>query len=264
MSESFILADAHGSAPCGNGGIRLKGNTSGASRATRSAAALGVLALAALGGPVHATTWTTVYSNDFEGSAGPEWSATSVAQTPEGCTRCTRFLGELATETVCLTAEGLPAHALLRLSFDLFILKSWDGNGEEAVGSGPDLFSLSALPAGGECGPNLCSHLDLGVDDPVCQTLLPRTSFSNHQTQSYPSPWLPHGLPGHADNPPRTGSVESDTLGFSYWGIGNSIYRFTFTFPHASPDARLVFAGMQNQAAGDESWGLDNVVLEAA
>src|SRR2546427_5404288 len=43
-------------------------------------------------------------------------------------------------QTVSLTLSDLPAHAGLKVSFDLLILKSWDGN---SPAYGPDRWSLA-------------------------------------------------------------------------------------------------------------------------
>ena len=60
-----------------------------------------------------------VYSNDFEGEVGPEWSDTVTDITPIGARR---FLGKFGSESVSLTLGGLPAHGSLTISFDLFII----------------------------------------------------------------------------------------------------------------------------------------------
>lgn len=77
-----------------------------------------------------------VYTNDFEDPADPlvEWSTQATDTTPEGDRR---FLGQVASETVELTLTDLPPHTNVTVSFDLYIINSWDGN------FGPDLWEFS-------------------------------------------------------------------------------------------------------------------------
>ena len=210
-----------------------------------------------------------VYFNDFNGPLGskyPEWTATPVtftsAATPPGkgtlpppsVTNCEspnrlqRFLGEFGgprigvpgdpgynrtrvEQTISLTLRGLPPHSALKVSFDLYILKSWDGNSPRY---GPDRWSLDV--AGG----------------PV---LLATTFSNNHKVstegsdQDYPRP----------KSPPRTGASFTNTLGYAFFG--DSIYPLEFTFAHTGSDLTLNFSSslFEGKGLADESWGLDNV-----
>jgi len=65
------------------------------------------------------------YFNNFEGAVGSEWSNTSTDITP---VKARRFLGQFGNETVSLALAGLPSHEYLTVSFDLFLIRSWDGN----------------------------------------------------------------------------------------------------------------------------------------
>jgi hypothetical protein len=216
-----------------------------------------------------------VYTNDFNGPAGttyPEWSAASYSWTanPAGTVAAgaatetitnvdsanatARFLGELGgpivlkappydrdhfvrvDESIALSLDRLPPHASMTLGFDLYILKSWDG---DSPTFGPDRWSvgLAGSPA------------------------LLDTTFSNNfktatdrSVQSYPSP-------GSA---PQTGAAVN-TLGYRFW-FGDATYHLTFTFPHAAASAIVHFSSSlyegkaeQARSTRDESWGLDNV-----
>lgn len=79
-----------------------------------------------------------VYSNDFEGVVGPEWSNTSTDMTPTGDRS---FLGQFSNDTVSLTLTDLPQHTDVAVSFDLFIIRSMDGNGDCC--GGPEIFDLN-------------------------------------------------------------------------------------------------------------------------
>ena len=171
-----------------------------------------------------------VYFEDFEsGSATGEWSHQNVATSPSGGRR---FLGQLGNDTVTLTLDALPVHSSVVVTFDLYILATWDGNDTTF---GPDYWRLSE---GG--GPTLLE-----------------TTFTNQGAhQAYPD-WV-----GEGDWPGRTGAAEIVSLG--YGSEPDSVYRITRSFPHSAESLALVFEAWHLQGIGDESWGLDNVkvVLE--
>jgi hypothetical protein len=76
-------------------------------------------------------------------------------------------------------------------------------------------------------------------------------------TQAYPGSF-------GASYPGLTGAAEHNTLGYSF-GVGpaDSVYRLTATFDHASSSVTLDFSGVNLQDIADESWGLDNLRVEA-
>jgi len=206
-----------------------------------------------------------VYHEDFEaplGSSFPHWSTTGYTYVGDGrqgsgSTPITnvaaptdeRFLGEFGgprivsgppfvriMDAVLLTLDHLPPHAKVTVRFDLFILKSWDGNSPRY---GPDRFRLRVIG-----GPTL---LD--------------TSFSNnHKTategsfQDYPT----------VDSPPRTGAAAVNRLGFQFFG--DSVYHLSFTFAHAAGTLALEFSSDMYEGKGteDESWGLDNISVSVS
>ncbi len=166
-----------------------------------------------------------LYSSDFSAPAPDlvNWSDKSLSTSPGG----TKFLGEFTNDTVTLSlksnADPIHLHDQLRISFDLYILKSWDGN------SSPDRWQLI-------------------VDG---QTIVD-TTFSNvNGRQAFPQSY-PDG-----NNAPRTGAVASNTLGYSYFG--DAIYHFDLIVPHSANTATIQFKGLNLQSASDESWGLNNV-----
>ena len=174
---------------------------------------------------------TVPYFNNFESPVGPEWSNTSTAITPVGSRS---FLGQFGNQTVSLTLDSLPAHDSVTLSFDLFVINSWDGVGT----NGPDVWTLSV--AGGP-------------------TLL-NTTFSNVEEmgrlQSYPDSY-----PGVVTHPAGTGASEIDTLGYNFYG--NSVYALSFTFSHSTSSLVVNFSASGLQGLSDESWGIDNVAVRA-
>jgi hypothetical protein len=216
-----------------------------------------------------------IYSNSFNrpvGTSYPEWSSsvityTSTANPPGSGTlpapavintvspnHAQRFLGELGgppigiprdpgynhtlvDQTVSLSLRNLPAHSTLQVAFDLYILKSWDGN---SPAYGPDRFVLSV--AGGP-------------------TLLDTTFSNNPKTntdgsyQDYPA----------TNSAPWSGAFSTNTLGYSSF-FHDGIYRLQFTFAHTGSNVMLNFRSSLFEGKGtvDESWGLDNVSISTA
>jgi len=223
---------------------------------------------------------TVVYSNDFNGPVGstyPEWSAASYSWTGneagtiaagsatevigniESYNSAQRFLGELGgppilkgppydarhfvrvDESITLSLGSLPPHGTLTVAFDLYILKSWDGNNPIY---GPDYWTVAVVG-----GPTLL-----------------KTTFSNNfktgrdlSLQDYP----------FADSPPQKGASGRNQLGYDFW-FGDAVYPMTFSFAHSADSVKLVFSSSLNEGKServhstrDESWGLDNLSLRA-
>ncbi len=212
-----------------------------------------------------------VYFNDFNGAAGttyPEWTASGYANSanqagsvaagsgpqpvatvasPNGRQR---FLGEFGgpallttppydpahfvrvNETVTLRLRNLKPHTFATLTFDLYILKSWDGNNPNY---GPDRWSASA-----QGGPTL---LDTTFSNN------PKTAAYDLSLQSYPV----------ANSPQQRGAAAVNTLGYTFYG--DSIYRLAFTFAHTGDTLAVNFSSslFEGKGTDDESWGLDNV-----
>lgn len=207
-----------------------------------------------------------VYSNDFNsrpGSSFPHWSSSAIAYSnrfglglsgtrePQVVTNVespngrSKFLGEFGgprldptartrvRQAVRLALEDLAPHSRATVSFDLLILKSWDGNSPQY---GPDRWSLRV-----EGGPTL---LD--------------TSFSNNpkvatekSDQDFPQP----------GSRPGAGASSVRTLGYRFFG--DSVYHLSVAFPHTAETLVLEFAGdlFEGKGTQDESWGLDDVVV---
>ena len=152
-----------------------------------------------------------IYTNDFESSVGSGWSSTGgsllIATTPSG--RC--FLGRhssdgLNSEAVTLSLAGLPAHTQIELSFDLYLIRSWDGNSYDID----------------EWGVGLAGEADLL-----------HTTFSSSWArfnQAYPDPY-----PG-GEHPWGTGAAEVGTLGYTY---GDAVYNLSLAFPHTGPSLAI-------------------------
>jgi hypothetical protein len=222
----------------------------------RKLAVLAVSVTLAVGGAVvgapPAAAQTVVYSNDFSGSIGIEWSPNAaIVDTPSG----ERVLGSRVpfgsptpvsgTQTLTLTLTGLPAHSQMALTVDLYTLRSWDGNrtvwgGVVMPQWGPDFWDLDATG--------------------TAPDIQPRTTFSNYVEveQSYPD-----AFPG--SNPGTTGAAAAgDLLGFGTSGnseIAAVRYALSYSFVHTDGSVTFSFAGENLQFWGDEGWVLDNVVV---
>jgi len=227
-----------------------------------------IVAIAALFAPVFGGE---VYFNDFNGAPGttyPEWTSAGYTNTanqagtvaagsgpqmvrsvvsPNGKQR---FLGEFGgpailtappydprhfvrvDQTVTLTLRKLKPHTLATVTFDLYILKSWDGNNPNY---GPDRWTLSVQ--GGT-------------------TLLDTTFSNNPKTAPYDLSLQNYPI---ANSSQQTGATAVNTLRYAFYG--DSIYRLTFTFAHTSDTLALNFSSSLFEGKGttDESWGLDNV-----
>jgi hypothetical protein len=193
-----------------------------------------------------------IYSNFFESAVGPEWSSTNRDITPIGAKGFLGQFGSVSVEqSVTLTLGNIPPHTGISVSFDLFIIASWDGHG---IDVGPDIWDLTIV----------------GV------TNLLHTTFSNVQNcfdcdrcQDFP------GMYPGSDFSEKTGAVETNSLGFHFlygspcttvpMDAGDAVYHLTFSFPHTDSSLVLDFSDSLTGSilAPDESWGLDNVVIAA-
>ncbi len=124
---------------------------------------------------------------------------------------------------------------MIRVSFDLYIIRSWDGNHITSGGSpvGPDLWRFS-----------------------VSNDMLLMTTFSNwsQNYQAYPMAYPNGNLPAF------TGASEINTLGYEFAGVPmDAVYHLSFLISHQADGLELDFSALGLQSLTDESWGIDNV-----
>lgn len=171
-----------------------------------------------------------VYAQNFENGVQSlsEWSDPMIEQTPLGGRN---FLGQFGSEIVTLTLSNLPRHSTLNLAFDLFVIQSWDGNGE------------------GCCGESW--RLALDNNSSPFETTFSNTGGSGN-TQTFPE-----SVGSQARHPEHTGAVETNSLGYSFQG--DAVYRMRFSFVHTADCVRISFSGTGLEPILNESWGLDNV-----
>ena len=178
-----------------------------------------------------------VYTNDFE--------TNNLAQIDTGLIASfndTQVLGRYNKSGFSLRLNDLPRHDLVKISFDLYIHDSWDGNG--AAPDGPDLWSLEV--------------------DGVSYI---RTTFSNNDCfwclpQSYP-----FNYPNN-NQVPKTGAVIPSLASVcpSNNPKGTSMYRIVKTVRHEANTLsvrcfdELIQSNVADQLC-DESWSVDNLVI---
>ena len=173
-----------------------------------------------------------VFFDDFESSTPPVvgvWSDRTLNMTPENDRH---FLGQFSgNEAATLFWQNLSAHDSIDLSFDLFIIRDWDGDEFYVANDTPDQWQLT-------------------FDG---RTLVSRSFSNNINPQSYPV----------APSLTQTGAVETGTLGYFYPGHGRSdaVYHFEFSELHTADSVSIDFSGINVGALGEESWGIDNVMV---
>ncbi len=195
----------------------------------------------------------TVYGlNTFDVAPGAEWSNQSIANGVDGSTE--RFLGQsdggygFGPGAVTLTLNNLPAHTPLSLAFDLYIIRSWDGNGEGDYGWGPDKWELRANGV-------------TKIYTTFANYASPEHTNGPTNKQAYPDMIAPLGSGGTYS--PRSGAFASNHLGWGTGDFGDATYRFTVDVADSSSTMVFMFYGQENQERADEGWGLDNVIVTA-
>jgi hypothetical protein len=264
--------------PC-SGASRLRRESSGEGGGLlltcRFASRVASLVAIALVGVTSSGEAIVVYANDFQTSVGWEWSDPVLSSTPLPEDGSRRFLGQFGppdggfsgTSDVTLTLGDLPPHDSLTVSFDLYIMQSWDGNFPSGLPNahGPDIWEVSISG-----GPSFL-YTTFNNQPFYLETQYP------YQSQSFSG--LEDGLPdtytGDIETTPtypgQTGAVEAGTLGYTteFPDVGtqptDSVYHLSFSTPHTLSAVEFVFSSNVIGYAGDppdpERWGLDNVVV---
>lgn len=214
------------------------------------------------------TNDTYTFENfSISGASGTSWAADELTDGGFGIssppvTRAfngyTYFLGREDNTSLFLIVPN--PGSTYSLTFDLFIIGSWDGQGKQAQHGafGQDIWRLAIRCGTASAGPT--------------QILL-ETDFSNQLTvqQSYPLAASQRG-----GKKAGTGSYAQDLLGFrndpsthtpQFRSFGDTEYQMSFSGTNPCAAGQTVFftftvpdAGLQSNY--DESWGLDNVVIK--
>ena len=168
------------------------------------------------------------------------WNLSKLATSPGSSKLApTTFLGRLLNEEVSLS---IPAgKSSITVSFDLYIIGTWEGAGYQAFGG--DWWQIEVSRNGG------------------ARENVFHTSFSNQATK-------PQHFPKQVDSgtsPNGRGAYLLNALGYpkatGKFDVGDAIYRLSYTIsnPGAGPVVLYFHTTTPMQDINDESWGLDNV-----
>ncbi|MFI5385276.1 MAG: ankyrin repeat domain-containing protein [Fimbriimonadales bacterium] len=155
------------------------------------------------------------------------------------------YLGPFGQQAVTLRLIGLPKHRNVCVEVELFVIGSWDGNGD---GAGPDILDIRVSGVG---------------------TALHSTFFNNTEDERANLP-----LQSFPDAYPRgfhkgyNGASEVRSLGFVQRYPRDAVYRLRFTFTHAASGIEIVLSGLTvperdaKTLADDETWGIGGLTVK--
>ena len=163
------------------------------------------------------------------------WSEPAASATLEG----KQFHGFFGNQTVSLSLERLPRHHWVKVSFDLYIVGSWDGSSPVW---GPDLWSLSVHGAQRLLFASFCGW-----------------GYAGNDEQSYPDDYP------HAIHPAWTGVLARNVVDIKDSNPPkNGVYKVEVLFPHSDDRVVLDFAGAyQDPPVEQQAWGIGNVEVRA-
>ena len=198
---------------------------------------------AAVGDEMDMPTSKIVYENKIQGNITDAWSKKNMDWTP-GKERM--FLGRFGSEKVKLTLEDLPEHKFIRVTFDLILVRSWDGSSPTW---GPDFWNLSVD----------------GGQQLIHTTFTNCGFFKVNNQQAFPDDYEADPPQDWRDHAGFTGAREKQTLGYIDFGdeSTDSVYRMRLVFPHSADTLKLCFAGDYKDRWDDQSWALDEITVEA-
>jgi CSLREA domain-containing protein/uncharacterized repeat protein (TIGR01451 family) len=179
-----------------------------------------------------------LYDQDTDTNLADHW--TNAATSTPTCGDPMPFLGEFNNETENLHLSQMPAHSVVTVSFDLYLLRSWDGNMDKNGSGaliGPDVFDLRQTES---------------------QNPLLHATFSNWDKLFYRQSF-PNSFPG-GDYPARTGASKNNSMCYTYGSEPqDSTYHLSYSFVHTGSSLSLDFSALGLQVIADESWGLNHV-----
>jgi hypothetical protein len=174
------------------------------------------------------------------------WNLNTLTSSPGSAKMAsTGFLGRLLNEEVSLNIpSGMTS---VTVSFDLYIIGTWDGAGQQ--GYGGDWWQIEVSRDGGATRQNVF-----------------HTSFSNQATkpQHFPKQVTDGTSPSDKD------AFATNLLGYpkasGKFDVGDAIYKLKYTIsnPGGGPLVLYFHTTTPLQDLNDESWGLDNVVVSGS
>lgn len=197
------------------------------------------------------------YENKFDGNefGTATWSNDHLTTSPEQPGYVTEtFLGEYGNEQLNFgfTAPNLTAvdeaHNFVKITFDLYILRSWDGTNPNLPG--PDYWRMDLLGVNGQNQISLLDYTFSNWNDnpPIIE--------GSNQSYPFPASW---GLV----TPARTDAKAINSMYYTYSNmVRTSTYQISYYMPRSIDPVNIGFSGAGLQALRDESWGIDNMSVE--
>ena len=192
--------------------------------------------------PPPAPTGTTDNFESGIASLNNSWSLSTLATSPGSSKMAsTHYLGRLLNDEVALSIPQ--GKTSVTVSFDLYIIGTWDGAGQQ--GFGGDYWQIEVSRNGAP------------------RENVFHTSFSNQATK-------PQHFPKQitdGTSPNGKGAFAINQLGYpkasGKFDVGDAIYRLSYTIsnPGAGPLVLYFHTTTPLQDLNDESWGLDNVTV---
>ena len=145
------------------------------------------------------------------------------------------YHGPFGNQPVSLTLDRLPPHRWIKVTFDLYIIGSWDGSSPVW---GPDLWSLSVRGAQRLMSATFCGW-----------------GYSGNNEQSYPDDYP------HAIYPAWTGVAARNVVDIQdSQPPKNGTYKIEVLFPHTEDQVVLDFAGAYvDPPVEQQEWGIGNL-----
>jgi hypothetical protein len=178
-------------------------------------------------------------------SVGSPYNLSSLAVSPGSSKMpATTFLGRLLNEELAISVPA--GKTSITLSFDLYIIGTWDGAGYQ--GFGGDWWQIEVSKNGG------------------ARENVFHTSFSNQSTK-------PQHFPKQVTagtSPADKGAFGTNLLGYpkaaGKFDAGDAIYKLTYTISNPSGEAVVFYLHSTTllQDLNDESWGVDNVSISGS
>jgi len=190
---------------------------------------------------------TVIYSQDFESGIASlgAWNMSLLATSPGSrAMPSTSFLGRLGDQELSLSVPA--GKTSVTISFDLYIIGTWDGAGYQ--GFGGDWWQIEVSRNG------------------AARENVFHTSFSNQSTK-------PQHFPKQVTDgtsPADKGALLVNALGYpkasGKFDAGDAIYHLTYTVsnPGAGPLVFYFHTTTPMQDLNDESWGIDNVSVSGS
>ncbi len=155
--------------------------------------------------------------------------------------------GAYHNDEVALNVTDLPPHNLLKVTVEIIIHDSWDGNPDNGL-SGPDYWFF-------------------GIDN----LEVFRTTFSNSPCESTYCLYQSYPANFFRQNVPKSGAIQTNLPGLCLFGAFNNYstrYSISKIVDHSNPNARIymnsdLVANNSPDPVCDESWSISKIEITA-